>query len=338
MPTLLISPILLYVACALGAAGVILAMPKRNVAPFIVGAVLAAAALAAVLVGLGKMAGAANLPNIHFYIFSLIALGSALRVITHQRPIYSALYFILTILSSTGLYLLLQAEFMAFALVIVYAGAILITYMFVIMLATEGPTEQAVEAANVYDRVAREPVVATFAGFILLAVLTTILAGPAGVKTLKPGYSSTGDEIAVMPRRIEGALREAGLVKPDEHVVVEARSAAAAKQNYAFGEFVIENAAGARRTITRDQWPTGDHEPKLTNTEGIGMSLIEGNPGAIEMAGVVLLMAMLGSVVLARRKVEMDETAKRMAAEQVRAAHELGEEAVFVTPAVGGNQ
>ena len=78
-----------------------------------------------------------HLPNFNFYIFSFIALGAALRVISHPRPVYAALYFILAILSSCGLYVLLSAEFLAFALVIVYAGAILITYLFVIMLATE---------------------------------------------------------------------------------------------------------------------------------------------------------------------------------------------------------
>ena len=74
----------------------------------------------------------------YFWIFSTIAIGGAIRVITHTRPVYSALYFVLTVFASAGLFLLLRAEFMAAALVMIYAGAILVTYVFVIMLAAEG--------------------------------------------------------------------------------------------------------------------------------------------------------------------------------------------------------
>ena len=62
-----------------------------------------------------------------------LGVGSAIRVITHPHPVYAALYFILTIIAMAGLILLLSAEFMAFAVIIVYAGAILVTYLFVIM-------------------------------------------------------------------------------------------------------------------------------------------------------------------------------------------------------------
>ncbi len=79
----------------------------------------------------------AGRPATFFVIFSVIAVAAAVRMITHSKPVYSALYFILVVLSSAGLFLLLQAEFMAFALVIVYAGAILVTYVFVLMLAQQ---------------------------------------------------------------------------------------------------------------------------------------------------------------------------------------------------------
>ena len=63
----------------------------------------------------------------------------AIRVVTHPKPVYSALYFVLTVFASAGLFVLLWAEFMAAALVLIYAGAILVTYVFVIMLAAEAP-------------------------------------------------------------------------------------------------------------------------------------------------------------------------------------------------------
>ena len=135
----LASPILLYVGCALGALGLALALPRRGLSPQIIGAMVAGVGLGVLFVAMG-VSNPSHLPNYNFYIFSVIALGASLRVISHPRPVYAALYFIMTILASCGLYVLLSAEFMAFALIIVYAGAILITYLFVIMLATETPT------------------------------------------------------------------------------------------------------------------------------------------------------------------------------------------------------
>jgi NADH-quinone oxidoreductase subunit J len=188
-----ISPIGFYLLLALGAVGVCLALPRKGVSPQPIGAVIAAAAAGLVILLLG-MRAQGHLPNFWFYVFSLIALGASLRVITHPRPVYAALYFILTILSTSGLFVILAAEFVAFALVIVYAGAILITYLFVIMLATQAPSEERVEVLADYDAVSREPIPATIIGFILLAGLTTMLF--RGVPALTPGEPAAIPDIA----------------------------------------------------------------------------------------------------------------------------------------------
>jgi len=170
----ILNPFLLYGLIALGAIGVCIALPRRKGGPQIFGALIAAAAGGLAVAFLTLKAGK-DFPNVYFYIFSGVALGAALRVITHPRPVYAALYFILTIIATAGLFLILSAEFMAFALVIVYAGAILITYLFVIMLATQAPEEDHIEVLTDYDASAREPIAATVVGFLLLAVLTTLL-------------------------------------------------------------------------------------------------------------------------------------------------------------------
>src|SRR5690606_16736150 len=130
----------------------------------------------------------------------------------HPRPVYAALYFILTILASAGLYLLLSAEFMTFALVIVYAGAILITYLFVIMLATEAPQAGEVEALAPYDRYSGEPVCAVILGFRLLASFSVMLGG--GSAALQPaGPDVPGDVlVAALPGKTEKALVDAGVI------------------------------------------------------------------------------------------------------------------------------
>lgn len=296
----LLNPLLLYLACAVGAVGVMLALPRKGVNPQLIGAVVGAGALGAVLVGLAIRYPEA-IPNYHFYIFSLVALGAALRVISHPRPVYAALYFVLTILASCGLYVILAAEFMAFALVIVYAGAILITYLFVIMLATEAPTAEQVEALAEYDRVSREPILASLAGFLLLAGLTTMLW--AGAATLPVPDAPDGmDRLAMLPRKIERTLERDGIITPDETIRVDPASGRAVRTPE--GAVVADGAGGASREIPPSLWPA---DLRLENVEGVAFGLLSEHPAAIEIAGVVLLMAMLGAVVLARMKVDIDE-------------------------------
>lgn len=291
-------PILLYAGLALGAVGVCLAMPRRRPHPQILGALLAAAAGGLVLLALA-LAAAWALPNLFFYVFALIALGSALRVITHPRPVYAALFFILTIVSSAGLYVLLAAEFMAFALIIVYAGAILITYLFVIMLATQSPRAEAVDALAEYDRVSREPLAATAVGFVLLAAMTTmIFRGTAG---LEPGRRDDPDALlASMPRLVERALREH---RTSDGTPALREGERVASVDPAGRTAVLAGAAGTRSVPL----PEG---LRVTNTDAVGFNLLRDHPGTIEIAGVILLMAMLGAVVLARKQVELDEEAK----------------------------
>jgi len=103
-------------------------------------------------------------------LLALVAVTGAARMITHPKPVYAALYFILVILAVAVNLLLLQAEFMAFALLIVYAGAILITYLFVLMLASQsGDREARGEEAAWYDRTPRQPGMALVLSFVLLA-------------------------------------------------------------------------------------------------------------------------------------------------------------------------
>jgi len=68
-----------------------------------------------------------------FGAFGLLAVVCALLVVLHKNPVTSALFLVLTFCSLAGLYLLLQAEFLAMVQVIVYAGAIMVLFLFVIM-------------------------------------------------------------------------------------------------------------------------------------------------------------------------------------------------------------
>jgi NADH-quinone oxidoreductase subunit J len=163
-------PTLLLTVLAVGALGLFLMMPGGRSFWTRIGALLLAFAGVAVLSALGQKLGAA--PWGWYLGFAAVMLFAAVRVITHSKPVYSALYFVLLVVSSAGLMIVMGVELLAYALVIVYAGAILVTYLFVIMLA-----QQAFPAS--YDTHAREPFWGCLAGFFLVALLATQLSLPA---------------------------------------------------------------------------------------------------------------------------------------------------------------
>ncbi len=69
-----------------------------------------------------------------FYLFSLILIFAASRVITVKNPVHAALFLVLAFFSSAAIWLLLQAEFLAIALVLVYVGAVMVLFLFVVMM------------------------------------------------------------------------------------------------------------------------------------------------------------------------------------------------------------
>lgn len=71
---------------------------------------------------------------VSFYILAAAAVVSALLVITRKNPIHSALFLLLSLFSVAGIFLLLDAQFVAAVQVLVYAGGVLILYLFVVML------------------------------------------------------------------------------------------------------------------------------------------------------------------------------------------------------------
>jgi NADH-quinone oxidoreductase subunit J len=175
-PAAVIAPIALLVLCAVAGVGTVLLLPGKaeGAVRKIGGAVLLLAALVFALL-LIRAGGGVNAVGVYFWIFSAIALACAARVITHRRPVYSALYFVMTVFATAGLFILMAAEFMAAALILIYAGAILITYVFVIMLAASTTGDRAADAVAEYDQVSREPVVAGAVGFALMGVLLFVI-------------------------------------------------------------------------------------------------------------------------------------------------------------------
>jgi NADH-quinone oxidoreductase subunit J len=69
-----------------------------------------------------------------FYFFSAILVYASLRVVTLRNPVHAALHLVLAFFSASGIWVLLQAEFLAIALVLVYVGAVMVLFLFVVMM------------------------------------------------------------------------------------------------------------------------------------------------------------------------------------------------------------
>ncbi len=69
-----------------------------------------------------------------FYVFSLVLVFAATQVITARNPVHAALFLVLSFFNAAGIWLLLKAEFLAIVLVLVYVGAVMVLFLFVVMM------------------------------------------------------------------------------------------------------------------------------------------------------------------------------------------------------------
>lgn len=261
---------MLYAAIVIGAAGLYCLLPSRRADGRTLrglGALVGLAALALLAVSWVRVIGPLD-ERYFFVLFALIAVVAGVRVITHTRPVYSALYFILVMLATVGLCVLATAEFLAIALVIVYGGAILVTYIFVIMLARqEGETQ--------YDLQAREPLAAIAVGFLLLAGVTQAMQMPDPLAADKTACSGCGGKVAVADSK----------------------------------EIMADAPAGT--------------------VEAVGAELLTRYVVALELSGVLLLVAMVGAIAISQKRIETRDLTPEELAQRGRKEdlHRAGREA-----------
>jgi NADH-quinone oxidoreductase subunit J len=264
----------LLAATALGAIGLYLMLPRERAPLVRLGGLLGAMALAAFflfLVRLGNQALAGGgagegRPPIYFYLFAAIMIAGAVGVVCQPRPVYAALYFVLVTLAGAGLFVLLLAEFMAIVLIIIYAGAILVTYVFVIMLASQsssgGSGGKAIAPA--YDRRASGGCIAVALAFALVGAITQVLLPtPAKPIATSASYDSRPAVAVQMHDLMTRSLAEAP-------------------------------AAPATNGVT-----TPPLQP--TNVQVLGSSLYSQYAISLELAGILLTIALIGAVVIARK-------------------------------------
>jgi NADH-quinone oxidoreductase subunit J len=167
---------ILALGTVLVAVGIQWLLPGSGTKSRVLGGVLA-------LVGFGCLA--ARLPVVGdwlagglFYGMSAVTVIAAVATISFRKPVYCAIWFGMALAGTAGLFLLAGAEFLAVATVVVYAGAILVTFLFVLMLAEP-------EGHSPCDQHSWEAVISALTGAVLVGVLTSMILAPIESSSLK---------------------------------------------------------------------------------------------------------------------------------------------------------
>jgi NADH-quinone oxidoreductase subunit J len=130
-------------------------------------------------------------PTILFFVFAAVLLAAALAMILVKNPVHSALLLVLSFFTSAAIWLLLEAEFLSIVLVLVYVGAVMVLFLFVVMMLDINVDTARRSLARYW------PLATAVAGFVVFAMINLIVVknlGGIALKTAPPmpiGYSNT---------------------------------------------------------------------------------------------------------------------------------------------------
>jgi NADH-quinone oxidoreductase subunit J len=126
--------------------------------------------------------------DIVFYVLAAILLFSGIRVITTRNPVHAALFLVLAFFTAAGIWLLLEAEFLAIALILVYVGAVMVLFLFVVMMLD-------INLDKLREGFWEYLPMAGFIGLLMVVEMTLVLADknlqPSQAVELPANYSNT---------------------------------------------------------------------------------------------------------------------------------------------------
>jgi len=243
-----------------------------------------------------------------FYIFSFLLLGSAAMVIFARNTVHSVLYLILAFFNAAGVFILLQAEFIAMILVIVYVGAVAVLFLFVVMMLDLGPLKKPTFLLGKFINFTKSLVL--IMSFIILYItlfLIVILGGNyifneygIVIEEFEGRLSLltfTGILVAfLIPRRIYRWLAK---------VITNLRqsiSAIVVVGTLMLGELVLVvftfKSIKFKENFITSPIPEAS---KIPNTKALGVVLYTDYLYLFQIAGLILLVAMIGAIILTYR-------------------------------------
>ncbi len=206
-------------------------------------------------------------PQATFWILSAVTLIAAAATITSQSPVYSAIWFALSLLGTAGLFFFQGAQFLGVATIVVYAGAIVVTFLFVIMLAQP-------EGHSSYDRITWGPATS----------VVSVIAAATLVGLLSMQLGSLRKEAVAQTDALAAAAAEKPAKSPSD-------LPASDETEKALIETSESKVAGPKATA--NPVLEKDHMAHL------GAYLFSRHLVSIELAGTLLLAALVGAVAIA---------------------------------------
>jgi NADH-quinone oxidoreductase subunit J len=131
-------------------------------------------------------------PALFFYLFAGVCIASACMVVAARNPVHSVLFLILAFVNAAGLFILLGAEFLALILIIVYVGAVLVLFLFVVMMLD-------VNFAELREGFLQYLPFGAFVGIVLLIELALVLGAWAIGPDVQAAIASPTPAVATMP-------------------------------------------------------------------------------------------------------------------------------------------
>ena len=227
------------------------------------GVLIAVAGLLSFFAGCGK-SNSDLASEVMFWVFATGALGGGVLMISSRNPVYGALWFAIATLCTCGLFMLQSAPFLAAATIIVYAGAVIVTFLFVIMLAQQS-------GAAGYDQRSQQVWPASLGAFVFLGSMAMVLQSDP------PRYE-----------RVEIVAAETPVEQPGTMVALDPTKPVIAPQPPAIPNFLSR----------------ADSKAPVGSMKGLGRSLFGDYLFAVELAGTLLLVASIGAIAIAPRREE----------------------------------
>ena len=208
-------------------------------------------------------------------ILAVVAIAGAWKMIFSHHPIHSALYLVLNFCASAGIYLLLGAQFIAVVQVAVYAGAIMVLFLFIIMYLNLGLSRDSHDAK----------------GQRLVTIVVPLLMG---LLVIVGGVAQWSGTVAGLSA---GDLKQA---------------TQAAEQGKASVPGKPAGTPEAKRDLQAGRVTSTEWQP--TSVEDIGIGLFSHYALPFEVASLLLLVAMIGTLIITRPQIHQE----RQAAEETR--------------------
>lgn len=197
----------LLAACVCFALGLALLLPRGRTATKAFGLICTTASL-------GLFASRLHLldnwvSDAVFYVMAAVTLVSAVGAVTMRSPVYCAIWFALTLLGTAGLFFFQGAQFLGVATVVVYAGAILVTMLFVLMLCNP-------EGHSLYDRLSWEAGISAATGALMVGLLSWTTASTLFLDGTQPGnVAQTTDGAAPITLTVTPEAQAANILSPN---------------------------------------------------------------------------------------------------------------------------